>query len=62
MPSQDFGPSIVPDNDHLLEIIAHLGAALIQVDQNDDPIIIGHVKSAHELAMAMRRGPVRHDR
>ena len=54
MSGQDQTPSIVPGDEHLLkEIIAHLGAALMQVDPTDDPIIIGHVRSAHSLATAL---------
>ena len=48
-------PSIVPADDQLMEIIAHLGAALIQADPSDDPIIIEHVWSAHEIAKALHR-------
>jgi hypothetical protein len=58
MSGQNHAPSIVPaDEDQLLEIIAHLGAALIQADFTDDPIIIGHVRSAHSLATAILRAP-----
>lgn len=40
----------------ILEIIAHLGAALIQADPTDDPIIIiGYVGSADELTIELRR-------
>jgi hypothetical protein len=61
MSNQDRAPSIIPgDVDQLSEIIAHLGAALMQVHPSDDPIIIGHVKTAHELAVALRY-PARHD-
>jgi hypothetical protein len=52
-------PSIVPvkgmDDDPILEIIAHLGAALMQVDINDDPIIVGHLRAAHSLALFAQR-------
>ena len=53
----DNSPSIAPDQpeDPLLEIIAHLGAALIQSQPTDDPIIIGHVRRAHNLAVDCRR-------
>lgn len=58
MSGQDQAPSIVPaDEDQLLEIIAHLGAALMQADFTDDPIIIGHVRSAHSIATAIHRAP-----
>jgi hypothetical protein len=57
MSGQDHAPSIVP-GDHLLqEIIAHLGAALMQVDPTDDPIIVGHVRTAHSLATALSHVP-----
>ena len=36
--------------DILQEIVGHLGSALIQTVPSDDQIIIGHVRSAHELA------------
>ena len=54
-------PPIAPGiaKDPLLEIIAHLGAALIQADPTDDPIIIGHVRSAHELTIELRRHAAR---
>lgn len=57
----DESPSITPEiaQDPLLEIIAHLGAALIQADPTDDPIIIGHVRSAHELTIELRRRAAR---
>jgi hypothetical protein len=53
----DSSPSIVPENkvDPLFEIIAHLGAALIQSQPTDDRIIIGHVRSAYNLAIDCRR-------
>ena len=58
MSGQDHAPSIVPaDEGQLLEIIAHLGAALTQADSTDDPIIIGHVRSAHRIATAIHRAP-----
>jgi hypothetical protein len=58
MPGQDQAPSIVPaDESQLLEVIAHLGAALMQADFTDDPIIIGHVRSAHSIATAIHRSP-----
>ncbi|MDB5504696.1 MAG: hypothetical protein JWR89_4598 [Tardiphaga sp.] len=53
----DRSPSIVPEYaiDPLLEIIAHLGAALIQSQPTDDPIIIGHMRSAYNLAIDCQR-------
>jgi hypothetical protein len=39
----------------LTEIIAHLGAAIIQALPTDDKIIMDHVKAAHELAKVVRR-------
>lgn len=58
MSGQDRAPSIVPADDHqLLEIIAHLGAALMQADFTDDPIIVGHVRSAYSTALAIHRAP-----
>jgi hypothetical protein len=47
--------SIAPNVDPLSEIVGHLGAILIQADRNDDPIIIEHVRSAHEIAMSLYR-------
>lgn len=56
------GPSIVPSfepllkaEDSLLEIVSHLGAALIQSDHTDDPIIIEHVRNAHRIALNLHR-------
>lgn len=40
----------------LLEIIGHLGTALIQSIPSDDQIIIGHIRSANKLAVAARKG------
>jgi hypothetical protein len=55
MLGQDYAPSIAPtDDDQLLEIIAHLGAALIQAGSADDQIIIDHVRSNHRLALDLR--------
>ena len=56
-------PSIVPaiseatagTYDAMLEIIGHLGAALMQAAPTDDAIIIGHIKSAHLLALELHR-------
>jgi hypothetical protein len=42
-------------HDLLNEIIAHLGASIIQSVPTDDQIIMDHVKAAHELAKAARR-------
>jgi hypothetical protein len=57
----EYSPPIAPDNeaDPLLEIIAHLGAALIQSDFTDDQIIIEHVRSAHQMAIGLRREAAR---
>lgn len=41
--------------DRLLEIIAHLGAAVIQRAPSDDKIIMDHVQDAHNLAVQLRR-------
>jgi hypothetical protein len=58
MSSRIEAPSIAMDTDDpLLEIIAHLGAALMQADYTDDQIIIGHVRSAHHIATTLRRAP-----
>ena len=35
--------------DRLSEAVAHLGAALAQVIESDDKIIIGHVREAYRL-------------
>lgn len=37
------------------EVIAHLGAAIIQSISTDDQIIMDHVKSAHEILKIVRR-------
>jgi hypothetical protein len=57
----EHSPSIMPSDepDPLLEIIAHLGAALIQSDFTDDQIIIEHVRSAHQMAIGLRREAAR---
>jgi hypothetical protein len=57
MTDLDHSPSIAPNaaDEHLLEIIAHLGAVLIQTAPTDDKIIIDHVRSAHRLALDIRR-------
>jgi hypothetical protein len=41
-------------HDLLTEIIAHLGASIIQSVPADDQIIMDHVRAAHELAKAAR--------
>jgi hypothetical protein len=57
----DHSPSIAPNasDQDLLEIITHLGAALIQAAPTDDVIIIDHVRSAHRLALDLRRDAAR---
>jgi hypothetical protein len=58
MPNQ--APSIVPsDGDPLVEIIAHLGAVLIQAGASDDQIIVDHVRSAHRLPLDLRQSSAR---
>lgn len=42
------------DVDALDRIIGHLGAAIGQSLPSDDQIIMGHVRSAHERAQALR--------
>lgn len=39
----------------LLEIIGHLGAAVIQRAPSDDKIIMDHVQDAYEIALQLRR-------
>ena len=39
------------DPDALLELVGHLGAALIQSDKIVDPAVRDHVQSAHRLAL-----------
>lgn len=39
----------------LLEIIGHLGAAVIQRAPSDDQIIMDHVQDAYELALKLCR-------
>jgi hypothetical protein len=39
------------------QIVGHLGAALMQALPSDDQIIMGHVKDAYELAVALPRSP-----
>jgi hypothetical protein len=50
-------PSTAGQQDQLREVVAHLGSALDQSDYTDDQIIIGHLRSAHDLALnALRSG------
>lgn len=42
-------------DEQLLEIIGHLGAALIQSVPTDDQIIMDHIRDAHEAAKTLRR-------
>lgn len=39
----------------LLEIMGHLGAALIQQAPSDDQIIMGHVRDANDIATKLYR-------
>jgi hypothetical protein len=48
-------PSPLEPADPLLEVIDHLGAALMQADASDDQIILDHVHAAHALALARHR-------
>lgn len=60
MLDHDEAGSIVPaDEGPLLEIIADLGAVLMEADLTADPIIIGHFRSAHSIATAIHRAPTR---
>ena len=45
---------MTPD-EQLLEIIGHLGAAVIQRAPSDDEIIMDHVHDAYDLAVKLRR-------
>lgn len=54
----DLSPSITPDMnaaklgpDALLDLVGHLGAALIQSDKITDPTVVDHLQSAHRLAL-----------
>jgi len=54
----NLSPSITPDMnaaklgpDALLDLVGHLGAALIQSDKITDPTVIDHLQSAHRLAL-----------
>lgn len=53
--SESRSPSIAHGDDSLYEVVSHLGAALMQADRDDDPIIIEHVRSAHRLALGLHR-------
>lgn len=45
-----------PEHDEQLrEVVAHLGTALDQSDYTDDQIIVGHIRSAHHLALDIVR-------
>ncbi len=51
-------PSIAPEfdaaalgPDALLDLVGHLGAALIQSDKITDPTVLDHLQSAHRLAL-----------
>jgi len=48
-------PASIPSADVIAEIIAHLGAAVMQSVSSDDQIIMSHVRSALELAHLLRR-------
>lgn len=53
----DLSPPIAPDltvsagPNTLLDLVGHLGAALIQSDKITDPVVIYHLQSAHRLAL-----------
>jgi hypothetical protein len=57
----DLSPSIAQNlaptanDDAVLEIVGHLGAALIAAAPSDDPIIIEHIRAAHGLALDLYR-------
>jgi hypothetical protein len=59
----DHSPPIAPElperldsgAEALLEIVARLGAGLIQSDHTDDPIILDHVRGAHKIALMLYR-------
>lgn len=51
-------PSIAPEmnaarvgQEALLDLVGHLGAALIQSDKITDPTVVDHLQSAHRLAL-----------
>lgn len=48
-------PVLPEEADALYQVVSHLGAVLIQADRDDDPIIIGHVRAAHRLALELHR-------
>lgn len=54
----DVSPSIAPEMDSanlgpdaLLDLVGHLGAALILSDKISDPAVVDHLQSAHRLAL-----------
>ena len=54
----DLSPSIAPQidaarlgPDALLDIVGHLGAALIKSDKITDSTVVDHLQSAHRLAL-----------
>lgn len=51
-------PNAVGQQDQLREVLAHLGSALGQSDYTDDQIIIGYLRSAHDLALNVLRSGV----
>lgn len=48
-------PASVPSAYVIDEIASHLGAAVMQMLPSDDRIICEHVRTAHALALALRR-------
>lgn len=51
-------PASIPSADVIAEIIAHLGAAVMQSLPSDDKIIMGHVRSALDFARLLRSARV----
>lgn len=54
----DISPSIAPEidtaatgPDTLLDLVGHLGAALIRSDKITDPVLLDHLQSAHRIAL-----------
>ena len=47
-------PASIPSADVIAEIIGHLGAAVMQSVPSDDRIIMGHVRSALDMARLLR--------
>lgn len=45
----------VPATAMLSEVVSHLKCALTQAQPSDDQIVIGHVRSAHEMATMLLR-------